>query len=51
MIEGETRIEDGWLRLSNGEMLSLTPELNQSQNQDLSHPYFWSAFKQIGNWN
>ncbi len=51
MIKGDIRIENGRLRLSSGEMLSLPPEVFQSKNQDLSHPYFWAAFMMIGNWN
>ena len=51
MLKGEVRIENGLLRLSNGETLPLTPELAAAGNVDLSHPYFWSAFMMIGNWN
>jgi CHAT domain-containing protein len=51
MLKGELRIENGRLRLSNGETLPLTPELAAAGNVDLSHPYFWSAFMMIGNWN
>jgi len=51
MIKGETRIENGQLRLSNGEMLPLSEELAELKNINLSHPYFWSAFMMIGNWN
>ena len=51
MIKGKTRIENGQLRLSNGEMLPLSEELAELRNLNLSHPYFWSAFMMIGNWN
>jgi CHAT domain-containing protein len=51
MIKGELRIENGQLRLSNGETLPLSEELAKGRNLNLSHPYFWSAFMMIGNWN
>ncbi len=51
MIKGEVRLENGQLRLSNGEILPLSEELAELRNINLSHPYFWSAFMMIGNWN
>jgi CHAT domain-containing protein len=51
MIKGEVRLENGQLRLSNGEILPLSEELAKEGNINLSHPYFWSAFMMIGNWN
>ncbi len=51
MIKGEVRLENGQLRLSNGETLPLSEELAKEGNINLSHPYFWSAFMMIGNWN
>jgi CHAT domain-containing protein len=51
MIKGNVRIENGQLRLSNGEMLPLSEALAKEGNINLSHPYFWSAFMMIGNWN
>ena len=51
MIKGEVRFDSGQLRLSNGELISLPPELAQQDDFVLSHPYFWSAFVLIGNWN
>ena len=51
MLNGEVRIENGQLKISNSETLPLTPELAALGNVDLSHPYFWSGFMMIGNWN
>ncbi len=51
MIKEELRLENGQLRLSNGETLLLSEELAELRNINLSHPYFWSAFMMIGNWN
>ncbi|MEG4300792.1 CHAT domain-containing protein [Microcoleus sp. Pol11C1] len=49
MIKGQVRIENGRLILSNlNKELELPPELAQLTNQNLSHPYYWSAFTMIG---
>lgn len=51
MLKGEVRIQDGKLRLSENNLISIPPELDVVENMTLSHPYFWSAFTVIGNWN
>ncbi|AFY82778.1 CHAT domain-containing protein [Oscillatoria acuminata] len=51
LLRGEVRIENGMLLLSNGTTVPLPPELAVQGNLTLSHPYFWSAFTMIGNWN
>ncbi|NEP00088.1 MAG: CHAT domain-containing protein [Symploca sp. SIO2E9] len=51
MLRGEVLVENGKLKLSDGETISLPPELAVQGNFNLSHPYFWSAFTMIGNWN
>ncbi|MDZ8055165.1 MAG: CHAT domain-containing protein [Aulosira sp. ZfuVER01] len=51
MLKGEVRIQDGKLRLSENNFVSLPPDLDVAENVTLSHPYFWSAFTVIGNWN
>jgi CHAT domain-containing protein len=51
LLRGEVRIENGMLLLSNGTTVPLPPELVAQGNMSLSHPYFWSAFTVIGNWN
>ncbi|MBK1986984.1 CHAT domain-containing protein [Sphaerospermopsis aphanizomenoides BCCUSP55] len=51
MLKEEVRIADGKLYLSPEKSIPLTPELLNSGNIDLSHPYYWSAFTIIGNWN
>ncbi|MEG5051489.1 CHAT domain-containing protein, partial [Microcoleus sp. B13-B6] len=49
MIKGQVRIENGRLILSNlNKELELPPELAQLTNENLSHPYYWSAFTMIG---
>lgn len=51
MLRGEVLVENGKLKLSDGETIPLPPELAVQGNFNLSHPYFWSAFTMIGNWN
>ncbi|WP_445251475.1 CHAT domain-containing protein [Microcoleus sp. Pol14C6] len=49
MIEGQVRIENGRLILSNSNKdLELPPELAKLGNENLSHPYYWSGFTMIG---
>lgn len=49
LLRGETRIEDGQLRLENGEIVPL--DEGGRDRLDFSHPYFWSSFVLVGNWN
>jgi CHAT domain-containing protein len=51
MLKGEVRIEDGKLRLAENNFVPLPKELDAPDNMKLSHPYFWSAFTVVGNWN
>jgi filamentous hemagglutinin family protein len=48
MLKGEVKLEDGKL-VTSKEILSLSPELSELGNQNLSHPKFWAAFTMIGN--
>ena len=50
MLEGNVQVNNGAVNLSNGESLPL-PEEFPSGNLPLNHPYFWSSFTLIGNWN
>ena len=50
MLKGEVRIDRGTLKLSNGEALGLPGSFPQG-DLSMSHPYFWSSFTLIGNWN
>ena len=51
MLTGEVRIADKYLYLSPEKRIALPPELANLGNTNLSHPYYWSAFTMIGNWN
>ncbi|MEG4045768.1 CHAT domain-containing protein, partial [Microcoleus sp. Pol17C2] len=48
MLRQEVRIEGGMLHTSVGN-LPLPPELANVGSQNFSHPYYWSAFRMIGN--
>ncbi|MEG4393703.1 CHAT domain-containing protein, partial [Microcoleus sp. BROC3] len=48
MLRQEVRIEGGMLHTSGGN-LPLPPELANVGSQNFSHPYYWSAFRMIGN--
>ena len=50
MLQGEVKVNDRQVQLSNGQSLNLPAEFPQG-SLELSHPYFWSAFTLIGNWN
>jgi Uncharacterized protein conserved in bacteria len=47
MISGKVRLENGQLVTTAGK-LNLPANLQQ-QNQNFSHPYYWSSFTMIGN--
>ncbi|MBD2209164.1 CHAT domain-containing protein [Nostoc linckia FACHB-104] len=48
MIKGQVRLQDGKLKTSNVNV-TLPPILVELGNQELRHPYYWSAFTLIGN--
>ncbi|NEQ95839.1 MAG: CHAT domain-containing protein, partial [Cyanothece sp. SIO2G6] len=49
MIHGQTRIAEGQLvRESAQTTMSLSADLTQWGDRDLSHPYYWSGFTMIG---
>jgi CHAT domain-containing protein len=50
MIKGEVKFEKGKLRLSPKIQLSIPGNITTA-SYNLSHPYFWSGFVMIGNWN
>lgn len=51
MLKEQIRIENGKLRLDEQNLLPLPLNLAELGNVNLSHPYYWSAFTVIGNWN
>lgn len=48
MLRQTVRIDGGMLRTSSGN-LSLPPEVANTASPNFSHPYYWSAFRMIGN--
>lgn len=50
MLKGQIRIESGKMYWGDRSPVELPGELMNAKI-DLSHPYFWSAFTLIGNWN
>lgn len=51
LLKEQVRVEGGQLKLSDGRLIPLPPEIAARGDQILSHPYFWSAYTLVGNWN
>ncbi len=49
MLRQNVRIEGGMLHTSVGNNVPLPPELANANIPNFSHPYYWSAFRMIGN--
>ncbi len=49
MLNGQVQISGDQLQLSNSTQIPLPPGL--LRDRDLSHPFFWSPFTVVGNWN
>ncbi len=50
MLQGNVKVNNRQVQLSNGEALALPPDFPDG-TLTLDHPYFWSSFTMIGNWN
>ncbi|BAZ44409.1 hypothetical protein NIES4102_14180 [Chondrocystis sp. NIES-4102] len=50
MLHGNVTVDDRQVKLSNGKSLALPAEFPAGK-LSLAHPYFWSSFTLIGNWN
>jgi CHAT domain-containing protein len=51
MLRGQTRLAGGQLKLTEQLSIPLTGQVVQNQDASLAHPYYWSAFTMVGNWN
>ncbi|MGK7926057.1 MAG: CHAT domain-containing protein [Spirulina sp.] len=51
LLTGETYFSEGRLHFSNGHSIALPPQLQNQTNVNLTHPFIWSSFIAIGNWN
>jgi CHAT domain-containing protein len=51
MLRGQTRLVGGQLKLTEQLSIPLTGQVVQNQDASLAHPYYWSAFTMVGNWN
>ncbi|MGL5832146.1 MAG: CHAT domain-containing protein [Waterburya sp.] len=50
MLQGNVKVDSKQVKLSNGTNVSLPADFPDG-TLSLDHPYFWSAFTLIGNWN
>ena len=51
MIKRELHIQNGQLHLSPTTQIPLPPALTAGGNRSFVHPYFWSGYTIVGNWN
>ncbi|WP_017717652.1 CHAT domain-containing protein [Kamptonema formosum] len=51
MLRKEVRLENGQLRLSDGDLIPLPPEMAAAEPATFSDPHYWAGFTLIGYWN
>ncbi|MGF1602983.1 MAG: CHAT domain-containing protein, partial [Thermosynechococcaceae cyanobacterium] len=51
LLTGQVQIKDGTLQLSDQVQIALPPALAERGNRTFTHPYFWSGYTVVGNWN
>ena len=51
MLSGEVKIQNGLLYLSEDMQVKLPESLANRGDRSFTHPYFWSGFTVIGNWD
>jgi CHAT domain-containing protein len=51
MLHGEVSVRNGQIYASNQLPISLPPSIGKGQDTSLIHPYFWSGYTVVGNWN
>jgi CHAT domain-containing protein len=51
LLQGQVKVVEGQLQLKDGTKVALPDGAAQQKNLSFTHPYYWSAFTMIGNWN
>jgi CHAT domain-containing protein len=51
LLRGRAQVVNGELTLPNQSSIALPKKATSSDTINLSHPYYWSAFVLVGNWN
>ncbi len=51
MLKGQVQIKGDMLKLSDQVQMALPPTLTQLGDRNFVHPYFWSGYTVVGNWN
>lgn len=51
MLRKEVRLENGQLRLSDGDLIPLPPAMAAAEPATFSDPHYWAGFTLIGYWN
>lgn len=51
MLQGEVNVRNGQISAPNHAPIALPTSANMGQNSPLTHPYFWSGYTLVGNWN
>jgi CHAT domain-containing protein len=51
MLKGRVQIQNQVLQVPGQAQVSLPADLQTGGNMNLAHPYYWSAFQMVGNWN
>jgi CHAT domain-containing protein len=51
MLKGQVQIKDEMLQLSDQVQMALPAVLAQRGDLTFTHPYFWSGYTVVGNWN
>ncbi len=51
LLQGRVKMTDDQLQLKDGTRVALPIGAAQQKNLSFTHPYYWSAFTMVGNWN
>jgi CHAT domain-containing protein len=51
MLQGEVSVRNGQISALNRAPIALPASANRGQSSPLTHPYFWSGYTLVGNWN